>query len=638
MTDHGEAGQHGDVALPIHPRPQLVRPSWVELAGPWDFTYGDPVLPSGGSAAAPPDHWELKIIVPFPPESPASGVGDTSYHPVVWYRRFVTRSEILRAGRGTQGTRLLLHFGAVDYHADVWVGGQYVGSHDGGHTPFAFEVTEQMSDGAEGFEVVVRAHDDPLDAGQPRGKQDWEAEPHGIWYHRTTGIWQPVWLGAVPDCFVTDIAWASDIAAGTVTLDVELDARPADPVAVTVSLYCEGIALARITSRMTEPRQRFVISLAAHANGQAFESLLWSPERPTLIEAEITINGSLEGADGVASYLGIRSANWRHGHFMLNDRPYYVRGVLEQGYWPESHLASPSAEALRAEVQLAKDLGFNTVRLHQKVEDPRYLYWADRLGLLVWGENASAYEFSTTAIDRTCREWLSVLRRDSSHPSIVAWVPLNESWGVQHISHDPAQRDYATALYHLTRAVDPSRPVVSNDGWEHTDSDIWTIHDYGAAQDLAANYASEDTVRGLLGALGPVGRVLQLLDLPDRGQPVIVSEFGGISYAPEHDVEAWGYRTTTDPKEFASILREQFTALQSSPVLAGFCYTQLTDTRQEANGLADQFRIPKLDLETLRAIVEGRDVDISAHRRPRMPSELTADSRGNDGAATSTTD
>lgn len=608
----------------LHPRPQLTRQRWVDLCGEWGFAFDDDDLGRGLGWTSPTHTFGSTIVVPFPPESSASGIADTGYHPVGWYRRVITGAELDRAGHAP-GRRLLLHFGAVDFAAEVWLDGQLLGRHVGGHSPFTVEATEIVGRGADQWILVVRSEDDPLDIAQPRGKQDWQLEPHGIWYHRTSGIWQPVWLESVPARYLAHLSWHPDVPRGQVGLNVSLDRRLDSPAQVSVELRFDGETLLRTTFEQTETESSTVLTIHRQRNGQAYESLLWSPEHPRLIDADIRIEFADGSTDEVLSYLGLRSVGFADGHFLLNDRPYYLRAVLEQGYWPTTHLAAPSDDALRAEVQLAKDLGFNTVRVHQKVEDPRYLHWADRLGLLVWGECASAYEFSVTAVERMTREWLDVLRRDLSHPCIVTWVPLNESWGVQQIAHDPAQLAYAQALYHLTKAVDPSRPVVSNDGWEHADSDLWTIHDYSVTgAELAANYASPEVVEELMSGLGPSGRRMRLAEGPGRGQPIIVSEFGGVSFATTRVDRPWGYVTASSPAEFEAVLRELFAGLQSSPVLAGFCYTQLTDTRQEANGLTDPDRRPKLPAERIRSIVQGVSIDTSSHRRPKQPVEQPA--------------
>lgn len=623
MTDVGAAARPGTSTHDGgYPRPQLVRSDWSDLTGTWAFAYDDDRLGID-------ENWSVDgafdriIVVPFPPESKASGIADTGYHPVVWYRREVSPADLDRAGRGSQGQRMILHFGAVDHRADVWLDGQYLGHHVGGQTPFSFDVTEQVRRAPGPLVLVVRAEDDPQDVSQPRGKQDWQPEPHGIWYHRTTGIWQPVWLEAVPEERVQRLTWSCDVSQGTVQLDLELNRRPSVPVTVRVRLDHDGEQLAEVTVRQSDPRSRTIITLPRQLNGQAYDSLLWSPDHPRLIDATITVVGA-DGrpVDEVGSYLGLRSVGWADGHFLLNDRPCYLRSVLSQGYWPETQLAAPSADALRDEVQLIKDLGFNSARIHEKIEDPRFLYWTDRLGVLVWAESPSAFEFSTTAVEYTVGEWVDVVRRDMSHPSIVVWVPLNESWGVQHIAHAPEQQAFARSLYHLTKALDPTRPVITNDGWEQADSDWWTIHDYATTrEDLEANYVDRHSVRQLMAGVGPLGRRMQLGDHADRGQPAIVSEFGGISYAPAEPDTAWGYVTVPDADNFEHLLRELFTGLQSSPALAGFCYTQLTDTLQEANGLADTERKPKLDPTRIRSIVLGEGVDTSAHRRPKQPVE-----------------
>jgi hypothetical protein len=310
----------------------------------------------------------------------------------------------------------------------------------------------------------------------------------------------------------------------------------------------------------------------------------------------------------VASYLGVRTVGTEGAHFLLNDRPHVIRGVLSQGYWPESHLAAPGPDALRAEAELIRELGFTTVRVHQKFEDPRFLYWADRLGLLVWGETAAAYEFSPRAAELLTGEWMRIVERDRSHPSVVTWVPLNESWGVQDIARSEAQRQFARGLTGLTRALDPSRPVVSNDGWEHVDSDIFTVHDYTSEPaELAERYADAAAVRGIVDAMGPQQRVLSLsAELSRRVRegslPVMVSEFGGVSFSAD---ETWGYAVVDSADAYGELLTGLFAAVGERSGTAGFCYTQLTDTMQEANGLLTAEREPKLPLDVLRAIVTG---------------------------------
>lgn len=585
-----------------YPRPQLVRPDWADLSGPWEFSFGgldDPVESRVGVS------WSdaRSILVPFPPESPASGIAEPGYHEVLWYRRTVTQRDIEAAGY-RPGQRLVVHFGAVDYRARVWAGGDYLGGHEGGHTPFSFDLTALAG---SDFELIVRVEDDPLDLEQPRGKQDWQADPHVIWYHRTSGIWQPVWLEAVPPQHLAHLAWRTDIVAGRIDLDYELAQPVSAPTVIRVQLDLAGSALAEVRADLPERRGTVSLSVPQLGNGQDLDAILWSPDHPHLVDAAITLSAGGPD-DEVRSYLGIRSVATGGGSFLVNGRPHPIRAVLSQGYWPQSHLAAPDAAALRAEVELIKALGFTTARLHQKLEDPRLLYWADRLGLLLWAELPSALRFSPTTVGRLAREWMEAIRRDSSHPSIVVWVPMNESWGVQQVAHDPAQQHTLQALYHLTKALDPSRPVISNDGWEHADSDLFTIHDYSGPAELEERYRDREAARRLVDGFGQDGHRLRLLPAavtPGLGDaPVVVSEFGGISWADPAS-GGWGYRTASGADQFEEQLRATFGALQSSPVVSGWCYTQLTDTAQETNGLVDEDRRPKLPTDLVRAIVLG---------------------------------
>ncbi|MFF4623451.1 glycoside hydrolase family 2 protein [Nonomuraea jabiensis] len=601
------AQPNGAAATPdtVHPRPQRRRRRWCDLSGQWGFQYDDEYRGRRERWFSAP-RTDATITVPFPPESPASGIGDPLPHPILWYSRSFTREELLEAGADEQGSKLILHFGAVDYRATVWMNGRLVGEHVGGHTPFCFDVTDEVDPAGENL-LVVRAEDQAGDVAQPRGKQDWLDRPHDIWYERTSGIWQPVWIEAVPETHIIDLSWEASDACDRVTLRADLDHAPADGATATVDLSFEGRPLTRQSVTFDGRSLSIVLSLRGQLNGQHYDKLLWSPERPRLIDAKLTVE-SADGTDEVLSYLGLRTVAVRDRQFLLNDRPYYVRAVLEQGYWPQSHLAAPSAEALRAEVELIKSLGFNAVRVHQKVEDPRFLYWADRLGLLVWAEMPSTYEFTPEAVERLTTEWLAVVRRDRSHPCVVTWVPLNESWGVQHLSADAAQRAFSRAISDLTRSLDPTRPVISNDGWEHTESDILTVHDYSqSGAELQARYTSAEAVAELFAGYGPAGRLMMAEGQADPAAPVMVSEFGGVRYDVTEQGDAWGYATATSAKDLEERLQEIFDALHAGPVLAGFCYTQLTDTRQEANGLTDEHRRPKLPVDTIRRIVEGTD-------------------------------
>jgi hypothetical protein len=313
--------------------------------------------------------------------------------------------------------------------------------------------------------------------------------------------------------------------------------------------------------------------------------------------------------DTVDSYVGVRSAGVGGGAFLLNGRPYYVRSVLNQGYRADTLIANAGTDELRSEVELIKAMGFNAVRIHQKAEDPRFLYWADRLGLLVWGETAAAYEFNTEAVELLTREWLDLVRRDRSHPSIVTWVPINESWGASDIPRDPAQRHYSIALANLTRAVDPTRPVVSNEGWEHTDSDILGVHDYSAdPEELTRRYGDAAAFEAVLAGPGPQGRALavtpQQVERYAAGDaPLMITEFGGLSLRA--DDGDFSYTRTSSDTQYAALLGDLFGALRSSPAVAGFCYTQFMDTAQETNGLLFPDGSPKLPLETIRRIVTG---------------------------------
>jgi beta-galactosidase/beta-glucuronidase len=581
----------------LHPRPQLVRDNWQDLTGPWDFEFDDRNVGLRERWFERPDGFSRTIQVPFPPESRSSGLRETGYHPVVWYRRN------LAVGGEDRSGRLLLHFGAVDYRARVWLNGRLVAEHEGGHTPFTADLTHALVPGDTQV-LVVRAEDQPRDVAQPRGKQDWEPDPHAIWYHRTTGIWQPVWLEAVQETHVEAVRWTPDVDRGSFLLAVRLNQVPQRPLRVRVRLTVKGERLADDSYEINEQELRREVFLDPIQFQLRRSELLWSPRRPNLIDAEITLLGeSGSPLDAVRSYAGLRSCGVRDGRFLLNNSPYYLRLVLAQNYWPESHLAAPSVEALRREVELVKELGFNGIRIHQKVEDPRFLYWCDRLGLLVWGEMANAYVFTPEAQERLTREWLDVVKRDYSHPCIVTWVPVNESWGVPNLERNPAQRDFVKGLFHLTKSLDATRPVIGNDGWEVVAGDILGVHDYSLDGDtIRERYSTPEALERTLKSTQPARRNFFLAGHHYAGEPVMLTEFGGLSLAPADSERWWGYGTLPDAETLLARYEDLVTAVLDSPVIAGFCYTQFTDTEQETNGLVTEDRVPKLDPARVKAI------------------------------------
>lgn len=591
-----------------YPRPQLMRARWADLTGTWSFAIGAP-------NAAPSDvDFDKTILVPFPPESAASGLSEPGMLHSVWYRRDLTSDDLEAAGAGRVGDRVVLHFGAVDWEATVWVNGLVVATHRGGQSPFAADITAALRiDGPN--EIVVHAVDDPEDVSILRGKQDWRNQPHAIWYHRTTGIWQPVWLEVVPPTSIARLTWGSEIATAQVSLDVEITGPFDDTTWLHVELRHNGEMLAETRTKVLSPFDTARLTIPRQTNGQQYEEILWSPEHPTLIDAVVRLETSTT-ADVVASYLGIRSVATDATAFLLNDRPVKLRAVLAQNYWPQSHLAAPDAHALRREVELIRELGFNTARVHQKAEDPRFLFWADRLGLMVWAETASAYAFDRRAVTNLIAEWTNLVVRDISHPSVIVWVPLNESWGVQHIAHDPRQRALSRSVSDLTRALDGTRPVISNDGWEHTVSDIWTIHDYDAdPAALAARYRDPEAIAALIDGYGPAGRRISV-DGDRSVKPLMLTEFGGVSLRADNGTD-WGYSTAETVEEFAERVCALIRTVDTAAPVSGFCYTQLTDTGQETNGLLYDDRTPKVPIEALRAAVRGEAVDGHAAEAPR---------------------
>jgi len=579
--------------LDFYPRPQLQRAQWLSLNGAWRFCFDD-----AGSLTCPEDvtDWTHQINVPFPPESSASGIGDTGFHPSCWYQRDF---EILPGD-----DRVILRFGAVDYTARVWVNGALAVTHEGGHTPFWADITT-MLDPSGRQTVTVHAQDDPGELTKPRGKQDWQLEPHSIWYPRTSGIWQAVWVERVGRTYIDKIRWTPKVEGFVIGFEARLLGEVTEDLSIELSLRHGERLLAQDRYQVVDAEVDRMIVLSDPGIDDFRNELLWSPERPTLLDATVRLLRGDEVIDEFTSYTALRSVNILRDRFMLNGRPYVLRMVLDQGYWPETLLAAPSDAALRRDVELAKAMGFNGVRKHQKIEDPRYLYWADKLGLVVWEEMPSAYRFTRTAIKRTVREWTEAIDRDYSHPCVIVWVPFNESWGVPELTSVGSHRHAVEALYHLTKTLDATRPVIGNDGWESAATDIIGIHDYDNNTDhIRQRYGPEIARDQLFDRRRPGGRVLTLDGFPHRGQPIMLTEFGGIAFRTWRQKgvdKVWGYAEAKTQEEFALKYEQLLDAVIHTALFAGFCYTQFADTFQEANGLLNADRSPKMPLERIAA-------------------------------------
>ena len=583
------------------PNPQFVRPGWTDLSGVWHFAFDDADTGLAERRYLHPERFAERITVPYPPESRLSGIHETGFHPWLWYARQFTVPAL------ATGERLRLCFGAVDYSAMVWVDGTRVGEHSGGQTPFSFDITDALGSGDEHW-IVVRAEDDPHDAEQPRGKQDWRAEPHGIWYERTSGIWQPVWLETTPAIRIESIRWGFDAAKWAVDFEIALSQRSAPGSELAISFehgdrHWPGMRIDAIGREISGS-----ISLLGSREIMELRTALWSPEHPNLIGATVTLTAPGQPEDVVESYLGLRTIETTPRGVLLNGSLRYLRMVLHQAYWPESQLVAPSPEALEREADLILALGFNGARIHQKVEDPRFLWHADRKGLLLWGEMANAFTFSDRGVDRLEHEWREVVKRDRNHPSIIAWVPYNESWGVNELSRSERQKHAVASAYHLTHRIDGSRPVVGNDGWEQVEADLFTIHDYSWNERLLERrYKDAAGIELAMGTHFPGNRPLVTDRFDPAGKPVIVTEYGGVSYAPESGEQWYGYGTVRSQAEFIQRYADLTGALTRSDILAGFCYTQLADTLQETNGLLTESREPKAPFETLSAITRGQE-------------------------------
>lgn len=575
----------GDVPRPEHPRPDRLREDWLNLNGIWTFAWDDE---DRGRAEGLSDGRDLRlpILVPFCPESALSGINDEELHATCWY----TRSFDLPAN--LQGRRLLLHFGAVDYEAEVWLNGEPLGKHVGGYDSFCFDVTGLVK--PQGNRLSVRVHDDHTQ-DKPRGKQASERFPSGCLYMRVTGIWQTVWLEAVGDAYVADWALSADMQ-GRVSLKAEI----------------EGGAGRRLALRLLLDRQEVASERAGVKNGQAAldftvsEPLLWSPQSPTLYDVELVLlDAAGQQLDKVSTYLGFRSIETVGDKTLLNGEEFFLVSALDQGYNPEGLYTPPTDEFQKEDVLWAKRYGLNNIRKHQLVAEPRFLYWCDKLGLTMWGEMADWGADIVGETEGFLEQWFACLRRDLNHPCIVTWVPTNER-------HSPKTPEHYVAkerIYRETKALDPNRPVIDTSGYCHTVTDICDLH-----VNPADGQACREWWEAWRKSIAETGNFPAYPDRPTydpgyqhHGQPVVFSETGNwwIRTLPTSGPwKNYGYGPVETVEDFLALYRDFFLALMSEPDCAGFSYVQLYDVEGEVNGYLTYDRQPKMPAEAIAGIHE----------------------------------
>lgn len=578
-----------------YPRPQLVRDSWLNLNGNWDFAFDDENIgeEQGFASGFQP---QRSIVVPFTYETERSTIHDTARHDHIWYQRTVSLSP-------AKGRRILLHFEGSDFLTRVWVNGQFAGEHRGGYARFSFDITKLVRNGEN--RIVVKV-EDSFDLSQPRGKQRWLPENYACWYVQTTGIWKTVWLEEVPELYLRALKLTPDMDRGELRIEAVLNRELSGTdgeVFLEAAAGIEGSEVTRSRIRVHGYAASLVLPLEnQNMDRFAWGLLRWTPEEPYLYDLECTLSWAGE-TDRVLSYFGMRDIRIENGNILLNGRPLYQKLILDQGYWKDSGLTPPDEEALIEDIDKIHSLGFNGLRKHMKVEDERFLYWCDVKGMLVWSEMAAAYAFNDRSVTEFTREWMEVVQQNYSHPSIITWTPFNESWGVSRVMYSRPEQHFTEAIYHLTKSLDPMRPVIVNDGWEHTVSDILTLHDYEEfGETFARRYADKDKITQ--------DEVFHNLDKAAlakgysyKGQPVILSEYGGIAFESRAHAQDWGYGSgVKNETQFLKRYRQITQAIRDIPYIVGYCYTQVCDVEQEVNGLLTPEREFKIAPEKIAAV------------------------------------
>lgn len=584
-----------------YPRPQFVRDNWENLNGTWDFGFDD-------QNCGEKEKWYEKfpgtqtIQVPFTYETKLSGIQDEGRHDNIWYRRTVQVD-----GSRLETSGYILHFEGSDFITKLWVNGQYAGSHRGGYARFSFDITDLVKDGEN--ELVVKV-EDSFDIQQPRGKQRWISENFGCWYVQTTGIWKTVWSEYVSKTNLDYVKMTPNMEDFSLELEFDVNALESElgsDLMIETEIFCDGMFVNKMLTAVVSHHTETKISVFVK-NERTFEWGIkpWTPETPDLYDITFRLIRGTEVLDSIGSYFAMREIRIDGPNILLNGRPLYQRLILDQGYWKDSHLTPPSEEALIEDIDKIHALGYNGLRKHQKIEDERFLYWCDVKGMLVWSEAAAAYQYSDYAVAEFTKEWLEIVKQNYNHPSIITWTPFNESWGISRVETKRFEQHFTESIYHLTKSMDKYRPVIVNDGWEHTVSDIITLHDYEEVGEILQKRYTEYKDELLTTEIYHSNHKSAMANgYQYKGQPIIISEYGGIAF--NNDDSGWGYGNKVNTKEeFIRRFDDITTAVKEIPYVCGFCYTQVSDVQQEINGLMDIERNFKIEPEVIKEINERK--------------------------------
>ena len=580
-----------------YPRPQFVRKEWKNLNGEWEFIFDEYNEGEDKEYFVNFPKENNKIQVPFTHETQLSGIQDESVHNVVWYHKEITISK-----NELNNKKVVIHFEGSDYLTKVWINGKYVGTHEGGYSRFSFDIENYLKLGEN--EITVKV-EDSLSKEQPRGKQRYKKESWKCWYVQTTGIWKTVWLEFLPMYYIKSVKNTPDLDTKTIKLEYETNIAEKEfeneQFYIETEISFNGKIVNTNKTLLQNTYQEVIIPICQE-NVQ-HEIQKWSPDTPNLYDITYILYKEDKMMDIVYSYFGVRKIEIQKNKILLNDKEIYLKLILDQGYWKASHLTPPNEEAIIKDIDIALEYGYNGIRKHQKVEDERFLYWCDVKGVLVWSEMANCYVFNDKSIQNFTEQWIKVVKQNYNHPSIITWVPINESWGLPNIAKDKKQQNFANSLYYITKSLDNTRPVISNDGWEHTISDIITIHDY--KQDGELLYSEYmDKERKVLNNVKEYNSHHKLFaeGYTYTGQPVIMSEYGGTALNSE---KGWGYgNQVKDEMDFVERFYELTDVVKNIPYMTGYCYTQLTDVQQEINGLVDENRKDKFSDEVKKKIKE----------------------------------